>query len=443
MGPAVAVKLVSQMEERASWGGIGTLQCEDRKGFQLLPETPRVAPLLANVAEDVASHRTPLSASFASVVSYHGLRRLTEVSRSLEKALREGKLLEVASVARETVETVSRAQVSIAVAGDSGNGMSSFVNALREVEHEETASAPTGVVRNADATRYASPRFPDVSLWDLPGMGASGQSLNSYPGELRFSKYNPFIISASEQFSTNHVRLAKTIQGLGKRVCVIRTKVDRDLSTAPLSKVVLLQNIENILESLRKEGVHEPPIFLVSSLDPSLHDFPPLRRKLKIDISNIRCCGPLEALFRICEETINEKVASLKAKVSQKYLQDTLGIGDADDLEQCLRAYRLCFGVDGESLQQVAWSMARVVFEYRTILKSHDLRGLRRADWGLRLMTCLVATALLRLLPWVPCFSRHTARCFARMTHRCLLHLVAQDTKTILRKILDNSACPA
>ncbi|XP_005376106.1 PREDICTED: immunity-related GTPase family M protein isoform X2 [Chinchilla lanigera] len=402
-----------------------------------------VAPLLPAMAED---HRTPLSASFTSVASYQrGYSVPPEVSRRLEKALREGKLLEVSSVARETVETVSRAQVSVAVTGDSGNGMSSFINALREIGHEETASAPTGVVRTTlTPARYTSPRFPDVSLWDLPGMGASGQSLDHYLGELQFGQYDLFLIIASEQFSAHHVRLAKAVQQCGKRFYVIWTKVDRDLSTTPLSKVLLLQTIqENILECLRKEGVRDPPIFLVSSLDPSLHDFPALRRKLKVDISSIRCCGPLKALSSICEEVINEKAASLKAKVSRRYLQDALGVGDAEDLEQCLRAYRLRFGVDDESLQQVAWSTGSVVSEYRTILPSRDWHGLRRADWKLRLSTCSVATALLCLLPWVPCCGRRMARWLVRVTHRRMLHLVAQDTKAILRKILDDSTCPA
>ncbi|XP_019065443.1 immunity-related GTPase family M protein isoform X1 [Fukomys damarensis] len=420
-----------------------------RKGRQhLVPLAPvrQLAPLLASMAEDAVTQHTPLSTSFTSVASYHkGCSISPEDSRRLDKAVREGKLLDVAAVVKQTVETVSRAPVSIAVAGDSGNGMSSFVNALREIGHEEKTSAPTGVVRTTlTPARYTSPRFPDVSLWDLPGMGASGQSLDAYLGELQFGQYDLFIIIASEQFSLNHVRLAKSIERVGKRFYVTWTKVDRDLSTTPLSKVLLLQSIrENILDSLRKEGLRDPPIFLVSSLEPSLHEFPTLRRKLQTDIYNLRCRGPLEALFRICEVTVNDKVASLQARVSPKYLQDTLGVADAEDLEQCLKAYRCHFGVDDESLQQVAWSTGRVVSEYRTELKSQVLPVLCRADLRLRIMTCRLAKVLLWLLGWAPWCGPRAIRFFALMRHRRVIHSVGEDTKAILRKILDDSKCPA
>lgn len=405
-----------------------------------------MAPLLANMEEDLVSHRTPLSASFTSGVSYHRVGGVPlEVSRDLEKAVKEGQLLEVIAIARKVVEMASRATVSLAVTGDSGNGMSSFVNALRGIGHEDAASAPTGVVRTTlTPARYTSPSFPEVFLWDLPGMGASDQSLEHYLRELQHSQYDLFLLIASEQFSLHHVRLAKTIQGMGKRFYVIWTKVDRDLSTTPLSRGLLLRNIqENILETLQKEGVHKPPIFLVSSLDPDLHDFPDLRKKLRIDIFNIRCSGPLEAMSCACKETINEKVASLKTRVLQNCPEDTLGSCGADDQEQYLRVYRGCFGIDDDSLLQVAWSTGRVVSEYRTLLRSQDLCGLRRADCRLRLATCSVMKMLLRLLRWVPWLGPRAVRWFARVTHKRMLHLVAQDTKGILKKILEDSTCPA
>lgn len=399
----------------------------------------KAAPLLDNMEEDLVSPHTPLSTSFAPVASYRSIS--PELSRNLKKAVMEGNLLEVVSMVREMVERVSRVPVSIAVTGDSGNGMSSFINALREIGHEERDSAPTGVVRTTlTAARYTSRRFPYVSLWDLPGMGASGQSLDNYLRELHSSPYDLFIVIASEQFSMNHVELAKTIQGQGKRFHVVWTKVDRDLSTTPLPEVLLKNIRESILESLRKEGVREPPVFLVSSLDPSLHDFPAFRKKLKTDISNIRCSGPLKVLFRICEETIQEKVTSLQARVSTEYLQNTPGIRDADNLEQ-LKIYRSCFGVDDESLQQVARRLGRAVSEYRNIVRAQDFHTVCRADWRLRLTTWFVA--LLRLLRWIPCFWHCAMRWFAPVRHRRVLHLLGQDTMTILKKILADATCPA
>ncbi|XP_008844177.1 immunity-related GTPase family M protein-like isoform X2 [Nannospalax galili] len=394
------------------------------------------------MTETSVSHYTPLSSSFTSVVSYHtGWKILPEVSKNIERALKEGKLLELVSVIKKTVAALSQTPVSIAVTGDTGNGMSSFINALRVIGHEEAASAPTGVVRTTQTpASYSSSHFPNVVLWDLPGTGATAQSVENYLKEMQFSQYGFFIITASEQFSSNHVKLAKAIQEMGKRFYVVWTKLDRDLSTSVLSEIRLLQNIrENIQENLQKERVQEPPIFLVSNLDPLLHDFPKLRDTLHRDLSNIRCCDPLGTLSSICEKIINDKVASWKETIAKGHLKNTLDIRNEDDLRECLKAFRLLFGVDDESLQQVAQSMGTVVMEYKTNIKSQDLHTIRRGDWRLKLMTCLFMNELLRFLGCLPRLCHCVIHRFRRVRHRRVLELVAQDTKTILRKILEDS----
>ena len=112
--------------------------------------------------------------------------------------------------------TLSQIPVTIFVTGESGNGMSSFINALRNIGHEEDASAPTGVVRTTQVrAEYSSPQFPNVVLWDLPGLGATAQTVESYMGEMNFSMCDLVITVASEQFSSNHMKLSKIIQSMG------------------------------------------------------------------------------------------------------------------------------------------------------------------------------------------------------------------------------------
>ncbi|XP_004629374.1 immunity-related GTPase family M protein isoform X2 [Octodon degus] len=397
------------------------------------------------MAEDVASPRTPLSASFMS--HHRDYSSSSEFISKLKKAVRDGNLLQVTFLVREVMETVSRAQVSIAVTGDSGNGMSSFINALREIGHEEAASAPTGVVRTTlRPAMYTSPTFPSVSFWDLPGMGASDQSLNNYLGELQIGYYDFFLLITSEQFSMHHVRLAKAIQESGKRFYIIWTKVDRDLSTTPLSKILLLRNIrENILENLQQGRVQEPPIFMVSSLDPSLHDFPSLRKKLEEDICCLRCHRLQEGFFQICEEALSEKEDSLKAKMNNfsKYLQDTLGVGDTYNPEQCLRAYRLQFGMHEESLRQVALNTGRELSEYSDTLTCRNWDSLRRANFCLWLQTFCVVRALLFLLRCIPRVGFPVYCYFERLKHTRIVSLVTQNTMATIRKIWDYVTCPA
>lgn len=380
----------------------------------------------------------PLNSSFPYVKSYQtGYSVSPEVSRNIEKALSQGKLLELLHGVKETVAQFSQIPVSISVAGDSGNGISSFINALRIIGHEEDDSAPTGVVRTTQKRDpYYSSHFPNVTLWDLPGLGVTGQTVESYVQEMQFNLSDLLIIIASEQFSSNHVKLAEAIQRMGKTFYIVWTKVDRDLSTSVLSEMWLLQSIQkNIRENLQKERVTEPPIFLVSNLDPLLHDFPTLRDTLHKDLCSIRGSEPLKTLRGICEKTVDAKVATLKERMAMGCLRSFLGVEDEDDMEECLRAYRLQFGVDDDSLQQVAQSMGTIVTEYTANMKSQSLCMLRKGDWKLRLVTCIFMKMFLFCLPCLRCGVR-------RMRHERMLLLVAQDTKTILEKILEDSVIP-
>uniref|UniRef100_A0A2K5DS67 Immunity related GTPase M n=1 Tax=Aotus nancymaae TaxID=37293 RepID=A0A2K5DS67_AOTNA len=182
---------------------------------------------------------------------------------NVERASADGDLPEVVSAIKETLKIVFRTPVNIAMAGDSGNSMSTFISALQNTGHEGKASPPTGLVKATQRyASYFSSHFPNVVLWDLPGAGS-------------FSQHD-FIMGASAQFSMNHVILAKTIEDMGKKFYIVWTKLDMDLSTGALPEVQ-----ENVPENLQREQVCEPPIFMASSLEPLLHDFPKLRDTLQ------------------------------------------------------------------------------------------------------------------------------------------------------------------
>ncbi|XP_012663555.1 immunity-related GTPase family M protein [Otolemur garnettii] len=363
---------------------------------------------------------------------------------NIEKAIADGNLPEVVSAIRETVKIMSRTPVNIAVTGDSGNGMSSFINALRNIGHEGEDSAPVGVVKTTHTcASYLSPHFPNVVLWDLPGTGCATDSLENYLMEMQFSRYDFFIIIASEQFSVSHVMLAKTIEDMRKKFYIVWTKLDMVLSTSALTEGQLRQSIiENILENLQKKQVCEPPIFLVSSLEPLLHDFPKLRDMLRTDLIKIRCHDLLQKLSHTCEMVINDKVTSLQKKITTQSFQDACGISDADDLAVCLNAYQSFFGVDDESLWQVAQRMGRIFTDYMNIMKPRDVQVLSKRDWKMTCMTCAVMKAFLSLLSYIPWLGDYIICYFRGMKHRLLLAIVAEDTKTILRKVLEDSIIP-
>ncbi|XP_004697218.1 immunity-related GTPase family M protein 1-like [Echinops telfairi] len=393
--------------------------------------------------DSTAAPRAPLSASFPSMVPYHTGWSLSPQAgaMNLEKALAEGNLLVVVSVVQETLKIASSTPVNIAVTGDSGNGMSTFINALRGIGHEEEDSAPTGVVKTTYThASYSSLHFPNTLLWDLPGMETTPQNLEKYIMEMEFSRYDLFIIIASEQFSMNHVMLAKTIKSMRKKFYIVWTKLDTDLSTSVLGEEQLLKNRRvNILENLQKVQVCEPPLFMVSSLDPLFYDFPKLRDTLQKDLIHIRCHGPLQKLSDTCEKILNDKVVTLQEKIDAHSFQD---IWDPDDLMECLAAYQLLFGMNDESIQQVAQKMGTATMEYTALMKSQNPWTFSRIDCKMACLTCRVFQAFLNALRCIPLLGNPITNYFRRMKHKHILQIVAKDSKVILRKILKDSTIP-
>lgn len=384
--------------------------------------------------------KPPLFKSITAGESFYSSQNSSspEVIEKVGKAVAEGDLQKVIYTVKEEMQSKSRYTVKIAVTGDSGNGMSSFVNALRLIGHEEEDSAPTGVVRTTQKpARYFSSRFPYVELWDLPGIGATAQSMESYLDEMQFSAYDLIIIIASEQFSSNHVKLAEAMQRMRKRFYVVWTKLDRDISTSTFPEPQLLQSIQkNIRENLQKAQVRDPPIFLVSCFSPSFHDFQDLRNTLKKDILNIRYRDPLETLSQVCDKCINNKALSLKedpeAAVSPPY--------DIADLERSLDTYQKLFGVDDESLRRVAQSTGRLEMSTRAL----QFQDLLKMDRRLGLMTCFVVNILLRVLgsPWWFGLWDVVTRYFRHQRQKRIIEIVAKNTKTYLRRALKDYTLP-
>lgn len=148
---------------------------------------------------------------------------------------------------------------------DSGNSMSSFINALWGIRHEDEALAPPGVVRTTQIhTCYSFSLFPSVVLWDPPplvppGTGAATQSLENYLEEMPFSKYHHHCIHTVHM---NLAKLAKIFQGLREVLhCLDHAGVGPE-HTCPWGETTPAEyspSMENIQETLQNEWVCEIP----------------------------------------------------------------------------------------------------------------------------------------------------------------------------------------
>uniref|UniRef100_A0A3Q3F332 IRG-type G domain-containing protein n=1 Tax=Labrus bergylta TaxID=56723 RepID=A0A3Q3F332_9LABR len=255
--------------------------------------------------------------------------------------------------------------LNIAVTGQSGSGKSSFVNAIRGIDNKDEKAAPTGCVETTmEVTPYPHPIYPNVTIWDLPGIGSIKYPTAKYLKKVGFKKFDFFIISA-DCFRENDVKLAKDIQKM--KFYFIRSKIDDNIRNEKRSQKefneerTLTQIRSNCLQDLRLQS---PQVFLVSSFDLKLYDFPLLVETLKEELPELKKDAFLLAMPNISLDLIKEKKKAFQAKVKYWAILSAAvagvpvpGVSMAVDtalLVAVVTRYVLGFGLDIPSLKRMA-----------------------------------------------------------------------------------------
>ncbi|XP_020861239.1 uncharacterized protein LOC110221186 [Phascolarctos cinereus] len=369
----------------------------------------------------------------------------------IQSALQEGRLAEVASRIRETLEASENVPLNIAVTGESGSGKSAFINGLRGIGHEEKDSASTGVVETTmKATPYEHPKYPNVKLWDLPGIGTPDFHPDNYLHQVQFNQYDFFIILSASRFTTNHVKLVQEIRKRKKKFYFVRTMVDIDLynerksKPKSFSKERVLQRMRDYcLQNLHVEGVSEAQVFLVSNFDLSDYDFPKLEETLLKDLPAHKRHTYALALSVPSEAAIERKKAALRERIWLEAFKNGLVatvpsggffINNLDTLDKHLKHYRNVFGVDDASLLQVAQKLERPVEEIKATMKSLDLVALIKEESAMGKLLKL-AEGISSAKGFVMGAGFHFGKTY--FIHWHFLDVVAEDGKSLLRKVLD------
>ncbi len=128
---------------------------------------------------------------------------------------------------KEFLEKQDLVELNVGVTGESGSGKSKFVNAFRGLGDEEEGSAPTGPIETTlEPEVYPHPKYNNVKVWDLPGIGTPRFKADEYLKLVEFERYDFFIIIASERFKECHHQLAKEITRMEKKFYFVRSKID-------------------------------------------------------------------------------------------------------------------------------------------------------------------------------------------------------------------------
>ena len=138
---------------------------------------------------------------------------------------------------KKYLEEYQNVKLDIAITGESGSGKSTFVNAFRGIDNRDDRAAPTGVVETTMKPEpYPQPIYPNVTIWDLPGVGTTNFPADEYLKLVEFEKFDFFILVSANRFSEDDAKLAKDIKNMGKKFYFVRSKIDHNLRDAQKGK---------------------------------------------------------------------------------------------------------------------------------------------------------------------------------------------------------------
>ncbi|KAF1373431.1 hypothetical protein PFLUV_G00238790 [Perca fluviatilis] len=215
----------------------------------------------------------------------------------IQKELQTNESAPAAAMAQTYLDKLDIVPLNIAITGESGSGKSTFVNAFRGIRNsDKERAAPTGVKETTtDVTSYPHPNYPNITLWDLPGIGTTKFPADKYLKLVKFKRYDFFIIMSADRFRENDVKLAKEIQKMKKKFYFVRSKIDHNIRDeeetqgSEFNEEETLKEIrEDCIQGLVEGRVESPQVFLVSSFKLHLYDFRLLEKTLEEELPALK-----------------------------------------------------------------------------------------------------------------------------------------------------------
>jgi len=182
--------------------------------------------------------------------------------------------------------------VSIAVVGMSGVGKSSFINSIRGLDADDQRAAAVGVTETTvQIDSYTHPYHPNITFWDLPGVGTDRFPQAEYLRLITVDRYDFFVVMSATRFYETDAWLVNQVSKRGKKFVFVRTKVDIEVrnnkKAHPRSHnedTVLEQIATSTKEHLTDIHQTNAEVFLIDSYAKQKYDFKLLADKLLYEL---------------------------------------------------------------------------------------------------------------------------------------------------------------
>ncbi|XP_032083806.1 interferon-inducible GTPase 5-like [Thamnophis elegans] len=321
----------------------------------------------------------------------------------LKRDLDKGSVLEVAAEYQKRLDEMHTLPLNIAVTGDAGAGKSSLVNAIRGVNDNDKEAAKVGEVETTmEPKEYPHPKFPNMKIWDLPGIGTPEFKAAEYLKQVNFETYDVFIIVISDRFTENAAFLAKEIERTTKKFYFIRSKIDLSIKGEKrkrnFSKEKILETIRNYCEDcIRDAGVSPQKIFLISSWKVKEYDFPHLQKTIADELPEHQKDVLTRAMHIFSENELLSKKEVMKSYIKKaafiSYVCGAVPIPglsmacDVGILVKALSDFCRVFGLDDQSLRFLARQTGKKYEELRSAIKKTPLVNAINRDLVFSLLT--------------------------------------------------------
>ncbi|XP_072126550.1 interferon-inducible GTPase 5-like isoform X1 [Mobula birostris] len=312
-----------------------------------------------------------------------------------------GGVEKVKCLIKQKISELDKTELNIAVTGETGAGKSTFINAMRGLRNSDDGAARVGLTETTmEPAGFPHPNFSNVRYWDLPGIGSTEFPADKYLKQMKFEKYNFFIIISGFCFKEYETKLAKVIKRLGKKFYFVRTKIDADFYSMQkegkeINEEKELEYIQNsCCKNLREAGFQTPSVFLISSFEQDRYDFNRLNKALEDELPII-----MKSIFVLAYPNRSVEIIQKKKKMLQEriWMLATLsgavgavpipGLSFACDISILIGAithFRECLCLDNASLQRLANITDKPVEELKAIVKA-PLLGKINVDTFIRL----------------------------------------------------------
>ncbi|XP_058051576.1 interferon-inducible GTPase 5-like [Ahaetulla prasina] len=320
-----------------------------------------------------------------AITSSYLLRQFEEFRSDLS----QGSVHKIALEYEQHLNETTNLPLNIAVTGQVGAGKSSFVNAIRGVKDDDEEAATVGTVEQTKEPKaYPHPSFPNIKIWDLPGIGTSRFNAAEYVQKVQFKKYDVFIMVISERFTENDALLAKEIHRMRKKCYYVRSKIDTSIESEKRKKNF---NMDKTLATIRKyceDGLREAGdlsarVFLISSWKVHMYDFPLLQERIAAELPDQKKDILTPSLLIFSENELMRKKELMQSYIKKVALVSCVcgtlrvpGLSMLCDIGILLNALkRICntFGLDNQSLRFLEFQTGIEFEELKSAIKKTPL----------------------------------------------------------------------